>query len=144
MVPSPHCSAKPAAGHTRRRFVYGFWRDLFQLADILPQKRQNLILSLVAGGILRRIPPGQIRGGQVRMDNGGALFHQPGVENLIQGALDKGRGHLRSQVVQNQKVALQHPLHILLGLILPAELLGFKPIKKCGRRYRTPRNIPGR
>ena len=111
------------AGTSFSRYSIPLGPLLFQPADVLPRKGQQGVLPLDPGGDLGRVPPGQLPRHQVGADDGGPPLHQPGVDDLIQGAVDKGRGHLRPQVVQDQQVAVQHPGHLAVRLLFPAELL---------------------
>ena len=70
---------------------------------------------------------------QVGADDGGLLFQQAAIDDLIQRALDEGGHHLRPQVVQDQQIAVQHPLHVPLCLI-PAKFLRLEPLKNVPRR----------
>ena len=66
-----------------------------------------------------------------------------GVDDLVQGALNEGCGHLRSQIVQNQQIAVQHPLHVGRSASSSRpNFCGLEPLRRCGPRYRTPRNSP--
>ncbi|CAN4041111.1 ATP synthase subunit I, partial [Dysosmobacter welbionis] len=119
-----------------------------QLPDILSRKGQQGIFPFNPGGDLGRVPPGQLSRRQVCADDGGAALHLAGVDNLVQGALNEGCGHLGSQIVQNQQIAVQHPLHVVVGLLFPGELLLLELCKDVARgviNHRMPllADLPG-
>ena len=90
-----------------RRLFYVLFISLplpLQPPDILAEEGQDLVLPLQTGQHGPAVAAADLLRRQIGADDGGALFHQPPVDDLVQGALDEGGGHLCTQIVQNQQV----------------------------------------
>ena len=77
-----------------------------QLADILTRKGQQLVLALDAGLDGSAVATSYLIGRKVGIDDGFLTLGKTGIDNLVNGALDKGSEHLGTQIVHDQQVAV--------------------------------------
>ena len=79
---------------------------LAQQADVLPVEGKHPVFPLQPGGGLGGVAAAHLVHGQVGGDHGAPFRHQPVVDQGVQRGLDKRRGQLAAQVVQDQQVAV--------------------------------------
>ena len=113
---------------------------IFDLPNILPPELQQPILPLDPTGHLGGIPLPNLAQTEVRGDHRVFPRNQPLIDQLIQGALEEGRGQLGPQIIHDEQVALHIPVRGGPGL--PAELLRLKGEEHLHHRivhHRVPR-----
>lgn len=103
----------PLSGRVRRSLL---------CADILAEEWQDLVGTLDTGEDGRAVAMAQLLRGQVGADDGGPAGEHTAVDDLIEGALDKGGGHLGAQVIQDQQVAALTAADVGIADLVGAEL----------------------
>ena len=92
----------------------------FQLPNILPPELQQPILPSEAAGYLGGIAESDLSLAQVGGDNGVFVGDETGVDDLVQGALQKRCGQVTAQVIQDEQIAGQIALN---GACFPSSKL---------------------